>query len=492
MIDKEGDDQAVADYEGDMDPDMLALEQAQTKADVKKAIAHEKKKAAAKAKLQTAHPDAYSDQGGMQDPLTRSKYLPAQSVLVRKIPVGSILSFGETAEGEIIVDTQTVSRMSVEQEFSSAGTSLNQVASLLKNGQLFEDGDRNLDLGGGRFDQGVDAMENHGVESRVMDEFNRDDDHNESVQKWVDKDPVDTVTVANVLNVIKEPEARAGVIQKAYDSLKDGGKAYFQVYYDGKKEAGQTKAGWQNHFPLKDYLPEVQKVFPDAYLKTVGNTRIIIAPKEAESSKQSVTESDIKALGIPVRDTKRGVGKRMGNDYYVHKSQEAAAIEEFGETRYRNAKRKLPKGFEYDLIHINAKAGTIEFISSPDWDTASEPVRGEAVKVSKEGVVKVPPKKRQQIYHHKWSFVGPDYTGFDVQDSMDRSGSIGEALPKLKEKDPKITNRYGFKDVWESEVVPELDTVSRMSVEDEGSVDGEIETLIGKARGSKQRPNQLV
>ena len=62
----------------------------------------------------------------------------------------------------------------------------------------------------------------------------------------------------------------------------------FQVYYDSKKEAGETKDGYQNHKPLKDYLPEVQKIFPEAELKTVEGLRIIVAPKSDTVTKASI------------------------------------------------------------------------------------------------------------------------------------------------------------------------------------------------------------
>jgi hypothetical protein len=179
-----------------------------------------------------------------------------------------------------------------DQEISSAKTSRKQVASLLKLESLFEDGNRNLDLGGGKFDLGTAQLAEYGVESKVMDEYNRTPEHNKKVEKWVG-DGVDTVTVANVLNVIKEPEARADVIQTAYDSLVDGGSAYFQVYYDSKKKAGETKDGYQNHKPLKDYLPEVQKIFPEAELKTVEGLRIIVAPKSDIVEDGTVDKGDL-------------------------------------------------------------------------------------------------------------------------------------------------------------------------------------------------------
>ncbi|SVD15201.1 uncharacterized protein METZ01_LOCUS368055, partial [marine metagenome] len=155
---------------------------------------------------------------------------------------------------------------------------------------------------------------------------------------------------------------------------------------------------------------------------------------------------------------------RMGNDYYVHKSAEDAVIKEMGLPNFRQAKNKLPSDFEYDIVHYNSKTGAVEFIQSPDWNTATEPVRGEAYRVLGKGdAIPVLPLERTQIYHHKWSFVRSDYTGFDVEASADRSVAIGEILPALKKKDANITSRYGYLDVWQGTVLPVLEPGKRIT-----------------------------
>ncbi|NDG21844.1 MAG: hypothetical protein EB162_04225, partial [Euryarchaeota archaeon] len=230
-----------------------------------------------------------SPEGGMADPEKRWGKEP-QSLLVREIPVDSILGLGYGFEGEIIADTATVSMLSA-QKYSSSETSIKQAAALLKREGLFKSGDRNLDLGGGKFDLGVKQLKEYGVESRVHDKFNRDEAHNKKVEAWYENDPVDTVTIANVLNVIKEKEARAEVLQQAYDALRDGGKVYISVYHDSKKEAGETSKGWQNHMPIREYLPEVRKVFPNARVER----GIIVASKswaDGEVSQVTLTVAE--------------------------------------------------------------------------------------------------------------------------------------------------------------------------------------------------------
>ena len=76
--------------------------------------------------------------------------------------------------------------------------------------------------------------------------------------------PVDTVTVMNVLNVIKEPEVRDNTILQAAKAIKKGGVAYFQIYQGDKSGVGKiTPRGWQNNMRTEDYVEEIKKRFND-------------------------------------------------------------------------------------------------------------------------------------------------------------------------------------------------------------------------------------
>lgn len=151
-----------------------------------------------------------------------------------------------------------------EQSISSADTSLRQVPALLKSNLLDIGPDhRNLDIGGGRYDLGTEHLASRGVESHVYDPYNRSDEHNEKVlQKFADK-PADSVTAANVLNVIKEPEHRLGVIKKAHQYLHPKGKAYFDIYEGNRTGIGkETSKGYQNNKKAAEYHSEIASVFP--------------------------------------------------------------------------------------------------------------------------------------------------------------------------------------------------------------------------------------
>lgn len=159
--------------------------------------------------------------------------------------------------------------MKLAQQITSAKTSVNQVPGLFKS-QLLEalPSHRNLDIGGGKYDTGTDFLKSRGIESHVYDPFNRPAEHNEAVMSRFKENPADSVTIANVLNVIREPEARQAVIQQALDALRPGGKAYFSVYEGNRSGAGaETPKGWQENRKALEYLDEIKKHFPEAQRK---------------------------------------------------------------------------------------------------------------------------------------------------------------------------------------------------------------------------------
>lgn len=152
-----------------------------------------------------------------------------------------------------------------DQEFSSAATSINssKLPALFKMVR-FEDGSLNLDYGGGRFDNVADYLSStYGATNLVYDPYNRSADHNNAVLAQVRKNGgADTVTCSNVLNVIKEPEARAAVIRNCKKYLKSGGTAYFTVYEgSGTGEGAPTKSGYQLNKKTDAYVDEIAQVF---------------------------------------------------------------------------------------------------------------------------------------------------------------------------------------------------------------------------------------
>jgi len=94
----------------------------------------------------------------------------------------------------------------------------------------------------------------------------------------IDNNDVDTATIFNVLNVIKERKIQLNVIRLAFSALKEGGMLYVRsTYKNPAKQSGVTKSGtFQHHKTQGEYLKIVRKIFPNAQLKY----GIIFAHKE--------------------------------------------------------------------------------------------------------------------------------------------------------------------------------------------------------------------
>lgn len=154
-----------------------------------------------------------------------------------------------------------------DQEYDSAATSINsnKLPAIYKLVH-FEPGKVYLDFGGGRFDNGVYYVRDLGATLLVYDPYNRSDEHNKEVLRVIrENGGADATLNSNVLNVIKEPEARLGVLNNIKKLTKPGGDVYITVYEGtGKGNEGPTKAGYQLNRKTADYLEEVQAVFPNA------------------------------------------------------------------------------------------------------------------------------------------------------------------------------------------------------------------------------------
>ncbi len=146
------------------------------------------------------------------------------------------------------------------------------------------------------------------------------------------------------------------------------------------------------------------------------------------------------------RDHKFNVGKKMGNQLWLHKNY-VSEIMDLG--AYDSFTEKLPTDFEYNILRWDEKKNELAFIHSPDFDTANEPLVGRIEKVTLvEGdyVVGKPvlPPKNPLIYHHKWTFVKDDYQGFDVTESKKRTIEWKTKLGI----DKTISSKIGRLDFW--------------------------------------------
>ena len=111
------------------------------------------------------------------------------------------------------------------------------------------------------------------------------------------------------------------------------------------------------------------------------------------------------------------------------------------------------------ILKVDLKNKSVSFIESPDWNSAQEPTVGDSHKITLcdgdityttchgdvvTGTYKLTKqKKNPQLYHHKWTFVAPDYNGFDIEESKAWSDKWLSVVPK------SYKNKIGYKSNWE-------------------------------------------
>ena len=155
----------------------------------------------------------------------------------------------------------------VDQEYDSAATSINssKLPAIYKMINL-EPGGLYVDFGGGRWNNAVEYIKDKGATLVVYDPYNRSAEHNREVLRILrENGGADAAVNSNVLNVIKEPEARKNVLENIARITKPGAPIYITVYEGkGDGQEGPTKSGYQLNRKTADYLEEIQEVFPDA------------------------------------------------------------------------------------------------------------------------------------------------------------------------------------------------------------------------------------
>lgn len=156
----------------------------------------------------------------------------------------------------------------MKQEFTSANTSINSKkipALFTMSKATFEPDTVNFDIGGGKYDTATDYLYSLGVRNFVWDKYNRAEKWNKNtLNALVMCGGADTVTISNVLNVIKEQENRHEVLEMAFAFSKPTATIYITVYEGDKSGIGkQTKADcYQLNRPTADYLEEISMIFP--------------------------------------------------------------------------------------------------------------------------------------------------------------------------------------------------------------------------------------
>jgi hypothetical protein len=166
------------------------------------------------------------------------------------------------------------------QKYSSKGTSQRQLAGLFKSWQSRHGFHGiNLDLGGGKYDLAQEWMDKNNIQCRnLVVDPNRTDAHNKEMLALVAANGgADSVTIANVLNVIDDLESRLHVLKQADDYAKPGAPVIISVYERNKDGTPTvTKAdSWQANRKLATYLPEAQAILDDP--KILSGKGLIVA-----------------------------------------------------------------------------------------------------------------------------------------------------------------------------------------------------------------------
>lgn len=198
----------------------------------------------------------------------------------------------EDAEGyvnlrEAFEDTDEFELKQAQQEFSSAATSINSnKLPAIYNMVEFRPGDVVVDFGGGKFDNAVNYLKDKDVTLLVYDPYNRSAEHNKEVLRLLkEHGGADAAVNSNVLNVIKEPEAREAVLKNIKKITKRGAPIYITVYEGrGDGAEGPTKSGYQLNRKTGDYMDEVGRVFSN--VKRKG--KLITAINESTSMNESI------------------------------------------------------------------------------------------------------------------------------------------------------------------------------------------------------------
>jgi hypothetical protein len=159
------------------------------------------------------------------------------------------------------------------QKYTSAKTSIKQVPAGFKIVEKhfgWQPNTFNFDIGGGKYDLMTEKLLEKNVTNLIFDPYNRNLTHNLDVIRTIFKNGgIDTATIFNVLNVIKEPEIQLTVLNMAKAALKKGGIVFVRsTYMNPAKVSGVTKKGTFQHYKTqKEYLDIVKEIFPNAKLE---------------------------------------------------------------------------------------------------------------------------------------------------------------------------------------------------------------------------------
>lgn len=270
-----------------------------------------------------------------------------------------------------------------DQEYDSAATSINstKLPAIYKMIKL-QPGTVGVDFGGGKFDNAVEYLRDQDVTLCVYDPYNRSAEHNREVLRTLRANGgADFAINSNVLNVIKEPEARKGVLENIKKITKSGAPIYITVY-EGRGDAKErvTKSGYQLNRKTADYLEEIQEVFPDA--KRRGKLIVATNKGSANSSVDIKASSEIiwddldwnQQIQVMKRYIRNYKGTRIFEDFadYINKPVEDI-IDSFCDAEYRGdikipERKQLDSEYRNDDIYSSSSVETRSYGGAYDVD----------------------------------------------------------------------------------------------------------------------------
>lgn len=249
-----------------------------------------------------------------------------------------------------------------DQEYDSAATSINstKLPAIYKMIKL-QPGTVGVDFGGGKFDNAVEYLRDQDVTLCVYDPYNRSAEHNRGVLRTLRANGgADFAINSNVLNVIKEPEARKGVLENIKKITKSGAPIYITVY-EGRGDAkeGVTKSGYQLNRKTADYLEEIQEVFPDA--KRRGKLIVATNKGSANSSVDIKASSEIiwddldwnQQIQVMKRYIRNYKGTRIFEDFADHINKPVEDIIDSFADAEANGDIKIPERKQLDSEYRN-------------------------------------------------------------------------------------------------------------------------------------------
>ena len=137
--------------------------------------------------------------------------------------------------------------------------------------------------------------------------------------------------------------------------------------------------------------------------------------------------------------------KRVVYARYIHKSAVDEFLSTMGSDTYDTIRGCMnyasSQGWTYDIVKYDTKAETVTLIEAWGWDTRYEPTIGRSylfdVSDPLNPVYRLASKGGITVYHRKHEFVSPNYTGFDLQQSRNRTDTL-EAIPEVHDNKSRI------------------------------------------------------